>query len=185
MFVSLINYCSSSSLFHCSFVVCRDGSCGGGGACFDANIDYVLGPSCTGTTSCFLAKIGSAYRSCLGPDSCLSATIGSAYNSCFSRDSCNDATIDSVDSSCLMRKSCYYLELSEADLINSCKKEKACNYADGEGLITKLDDCCNEDEQCEYKEGTDIYAYCVSYCLLCTYSVFDCLFVRRLTFSQL
>jgi len=86
LFVSLINYCSSSSLFHCSFVVCKDGSCGGGsgGACFDATIPYVVGPSCTGGSSCQSAKIGSADSSCNNFGSCNSAQLSGVdlINSC-------------------------------------------------------------------------------------------------------
>ena len=82
MFVSLIN-CSSSSLFHCFFVVCRDGSCVGS-ACLNANIGHVVGPSCTGGYSCTGATIGSVDSSCNDEDSCNSAQLSGVdlINSC-------------------------------------------------------------------------------------------------------
>ena len=124
MFVSLIN-CSSSSLFHCSFVVCKDGSCRVssttsivGRACRDATIPYVVGPSCTGEQSCLQANIGS------------------------------------VDSSCIGIASCGGAQLSGVDLINSCNAKVSCNAANANGEIAELIDCCNNvDGQCQGEVG--------------------------------
>lgn len=96
MFVSLINYCSSSSVFHCSFVVCRDGSCTGADSCLGATIGSVVGPSCTGTSnsnSCFSAKIGSVDSSCKDDFSCVGAKLSGVdlINSCKATASCNAA----------------------------------------------------------------------------------------------
>ena len=135
MFVSLINYCSSSSLFHCSFVVCKDGSCSGDDndyACLGATIGSVVGPSCQDEFSCYRAQIGS------------------------------------VDSSCKASSSCIYAQLSDVDLINSCNKEDACAFTNGNEAFDDLIDCCNDEvEQCKDDVGADIVAAgCVSYCLL-------------------
>jgi len=98
LFVSLINYCSSSSLFHCSFVVCKDGSCtGADDSCRGATIPYVVGPSCTGTeggVSCTGATIGSVDSSCNADfGSCISAQLSGVdlINSCNAQISCNAA----------------------------------------------------------------------------------------------
>ena len=146
LFVSLIN-CSSSSLFHCSFVVCRDGSCSNdgstsylGGACQSASIPFVVGPSCTDTTSCRSAQIGSVDSSCTGADSCL------------------------------------FAEFMEADLINSCKKEDSCYIAKGRGLFTKLEDCCNDEFQCKFREGICVSFYCVLILFLIAFLSNDSLF---------
>ena len=99
MFVSLINYCSSSSLFHCSFVVCKDGSCSGGSdVCYDAEIDYVVGPSCTDVASCLGAEIGSVDLSCKDEDSCRGAQLGGVdlINSCNKDSSCKDTDVNGV-----------------------------------------------------------------------------------------
>ena len=93
MFVSLIN-CSSSSLFHCSFVVCRDGSCGNNIACLNANIGHVVGPSCTGQQfSCTGATIGSVDSSCKDIGSCASTQLSGVdlINSCNADSSCGGA----------------------------------------------------------------------------------------------
>jgi len=139
LFVSLINYCSSSSVFHCSFVVCRDGSCTGAESCLGATIGSVVGPSCTDSDGIF---------------------------------SCSSAEIGSVDLSCNGFASCFGAKLSGVDLINSCKAKVSCQTAKANGEIDELNDCCNEENQCQsIKDGLDIVnAGCVSYSYMCTFS---------------
>ena len=91
LFVSLINYCSSSSLFHCSFVfvVCRDGSCTGPDSCLGATIGSVVGPSCTELGSCLSAQFNGVdlINSCNAKVSCNSANGNEVFDELI--DCCN------------------------------------------------------------------------------------------------
>ena len=95
MFVSLVNYCSSSSLFHCSFVVCKDGSCNGPDSCLVATIGSVVGPSCVGSDACFSAKLSGVdlINSCKATVSCNAANANEQIAELI--DCCND-----VDNQC-------------------------------------------------------------------------------------
>jgi len=68
----------------CSLVVCKDKSCDNHGACESADIPYVVGPSCVGFGSCYLAQIGSVDSSCNDTDSCYYAVLSGVdlINSC-------------------------------------------------------------------------------------------------------
>ena len=137
--LGLITYTNSSSL-------CRDGSCGSnlglGRACEGATIGSVVGPSCTGT------------QSCLGAD------------------------IDSVDLSCRGRggNSCNNAQLSGVDLIDSCNAINVASCLNTNinidilpevtELTIELIDCCNDVNNCQGLTGINIFAGCVSYCLL-------------------
>ena len=83
---------SSPSFLPC--LVCKDDSCSGDSdACLAADIDYVVGPSCTGTDSCNRAGIGSVDSSCKDVASCASARRLSGVeliNSCNKFNSCAD-----------------------------------------------------------------------------------------------
>lgn len=130
--------------------MCKDGSCSGSSACYNATIPYVVGPSCTGEESCYKAKIGSAYKSCTDRFACQNVQIGSA------------------DSSCYYVASCEGAQLSGVDLINSCNKRGTCIGVDGNGDIIELIDCCNiRDAPCYMLTGDNIIANggatCVSY----------------------
>ena len=107
-----------------SFLVCKDGSCGDGscvGACFQANIDYVVGPSCTGVNSC------------------LDATIGSVDSSCNSSASCVFAQLSGVDliNSCNADSSCDGANGNEAfdELIDCCNVVVQCRNVDGFDIV--------------------------------------------------
>ena len=109
--------------------------------------------------------------------------------SCTGVNSCGGATIGSVDSSCNGYVSCYTAQLSGVDLINSCNKDYSCYLTKGNGEVTKLNDCCNDEAinqlgQCLYEEGLDIVAAgCVSNCLLYSLDLIAAsLFVKYLTF---
>ena len=105
-----------------------------------ATIGYVVGPSCTGSDSCFNAK------------------IGSAVSSCTKEGSCQDAQLSSVDltNSCNKVSSCYNTNGNEEDfeLIDCCNDEPIDNVDVG---------------QCENKVGADaIYiAGFVSFSCIC------------------
>ena len=73
--------------------MCRDGSCSGENSCEGANIDYVVGPSCTDGYSCRDAEIGSVVASCNDRDSCTDAQLSGVdlIISCNAEDACNSA----------------------------------------------------------------------------------------------
>ena len=73
--------------------MCKDGSCNGNGAWFNANIDYVVGPSCTGFGPCARAQIGSADSSCTTFKSCASAKLSGVdlIDSCNEFSACDEA----------------------------------------------------------------------------------------------
>jgi len=122
LFVSLIN-CSSSSLFHCSFVVCRDGSCGSTNACLAASIDCVVGPSCKNQQSCVGATIGSVDSSC----------NGNGINGCFG------AELSGVDliNSCNAFRACLATSGDGAfdELIDCCNEDDQCFIKDGLDIV--------------------------------------------------
>lgn len=134
--VTYFNRSSSSLSITCE--VCKDGSCSDNYACYEAIIDYVVGPSCTGEYSCYEANIDSVDSSCTEEDSCFRARIGS------------------VDSSCKESVSCSGALFSGVDLINSCNGGGSCVGANDVGAFDELIDCCNDDTQCEDKDGLDI-----------------------------
>ena len=157
MFVLLIN-CSSYSL-HCSFVfvVCRDGSCSGGYACFFGAIGYVAGPSCSGGISCSDAKIGSVYKSCKD-DNFLS--------------SCTGAQLIGVDliNSCNGPSACYYSYGNGVltELIGCCNNYIAqCQDKVGTDIVAA--------------GGPN----CVSYGMCIVLTLFYCLFICQMTHSSL
>ena len=65
--------------------VCKDRSCTGNRrSCREANIDYVVGPSCRQSDSCRSARIGSVDSSCTSFGSCTNARLSGVdlINSC-------------------------------------------------------------------------------------------------------
>ena len=90
----------SPSFLFCFCLVCRDGSCSSSGssACLNAEIDYVVGPSCTDVASCLGAEIGSVDLSCKDEDSCRGAQLGGVdlINSCNKDSSCKDTDVNGV-----------------------------------------------------------------------------------------
>jgi len=83
--------------------VCKDGSCRGGNACRNANIDYVVNSCIDGwmdSATCQSAQIYRAVNSCNGYYSCLRTEANYVSNSCNLDFSCYDASVcgDIVDS---------------------------------------------------------------------------------------
>ena len=78
--------------------MCKDNSCSDNLACRDATIPYVVGPSCSGYSSCFVAEIGSVDSSCKVSFSCADAQLSGVdlLSSCNKVFACRETNGDGV-----------------------------------------------------------------------------------------
>ena len=160
--------------------VCKDGSCNGELACYNAFILSVI-DGCKGNGACNFAAYGSPYYiekihgSCNGFRACdVAADYGGAIfeivDSCQGDYACNylangeGSYVRKVQDSCINYLSCYSAAVNGGsidEIVNSCDGEYACAYAAlgrynvtigyyGGGSISKIENSCYQLKSCMY-----------------------------------
>ena len=137
--------------------VCKDGSCNGFAACYNASISSAVN-SCKGDYSCDSAgQLGSVINSCNGYEACQYAGLRSG-------------TTRDVRDSCNQNYACRSIAYNGTigNITSSCNADHACSLAgspspNGTGAVySSLTSCCNTASECNKTNQYTLPAQCFS-----------------------
>ena len=137
--------------------VCKDGSCNGYAACYNASISSAV-DSCKGGYSCDSARqLGSVINSCNGYGACQYAGLRSG-------------TTRDVRYSCNQKYACHSIAYNGTigNITSSCNADHACFLAgspspNGTGAVySSLTSCCNTASECNKTNQYTLPAQCFS-----------------------
>ena len=148
--------------------VCKDGSCNGDGACYEATIPSVVN-SCKGEEACYFTgydggSIKSMVDSCNGEAACANAavdggSIGNIIGSCNGELACNGAASDygsvgDITESCIGRFACDDIGSDYGkvgNIVKSCLGTSACDdAAEKYGMVGNISASCIGEDSCNY-----------------------------------